>query len=149
VTNRKTVIVIGVVLAALFLGLHAYSSTQVGLAGQQSAPPDITARGVSIEQSRRMRAKEFAWDHEIQIALPSSYHRSNKAYPVLWVTDGSLQFQAAIEAVNVTEKGHLPEMIVVGIGAPPEALAETWVRRDYDFTPTTADQGFEVSAAVN
>src|SRR5688500_17435917 len=55
----------------------------------------VTAAGVTIEPSRRMRAKDYPWEHEIQVALPPSYSKTDEPFPVLWVTDGSLLFQLA------------------------------------------------------
>src|SRR4029077_4043685 len=66
---------------------------------QQTSCPNASRAGppgVFIEPSRRMRAEGFKWDHEIRIALPHSYHETNKAYPVLWVTDGSYWFNTAV-----------------------------------------------------
>jgi predicted alpha/beta superfamily hydrolase len=100
---------------------------------------NITAPGVAIEPSRRMRAANYPWDFEIRVALPPSYRTSHKSYPVLWVTDGGFQFGAALQAAYVSSKDHVPEMIVVGIGPPPEAAADTFKRRDFDFTPVVAE----------
>jgi predicted alpha/beta superfamily hydrolase len=82
-----------------------------------------------------MRAKGFKWDHEIRIALPQSYAETSKAYPVLWVTDGSYWFDTAAGIVNIYEHNNgVPEMIVVGIGAQPEDDNAYEARRLYDLT---------------
>lgn len=91
--------------------------------------------GVLIEPTRRMRGEGFDWDHEIQIALPVSYTQANKTYPVLRVTDGSYYFETAVSIVNVYSQKQVPEMIVVGIGIPPEASGEYHIRPIYEFTP--------------
>jgi predicted alpha/beta superfamily hydrolase len=96
----------------------------------------VTAAGVVIEPSRRMRADDYPWEHEIQIALPPSYGKTDRPFPVLWVTDGSMLFQLATALVASCAGEHMPEMIVVGIGAPPDALAETQMRRNFDFSPS-------------
>jgi predicted alpha/beta superfamily hydrolase len=98
--------------------------------------------GVTIEPPRRMRASGFKWDHEIQIALPASYSKSNETYPVLWVTDGSEFFETAVRVVNTYERKYVPAMIVVAIGVPREASAEFQARRTYDFIPDVV-RGFE------
>src|SRR5688572_26475152 len=65
---------------------------------------------VSIE-TRRMRGKDFEWEHDIQIALPQSYRKTDKAFPVLWVTDGLINFNLAAQVVNRLAKNHrLPQM---------------------------------------
>jgi predicted alpha/beta superfamily hydrolase len=102
------------------------------------------ARDVTIEPSRRIRAKGFNWDHEIQIALPPSYFKNNKAYPVLWVMDGGWWFEDAVTIVNVLGKKYLPEMIVIGVGSPREVSdEESEKRRLYDFTPTSNGPQFD------
>lgn len=98
--------------------------------------------GVTIEPSRRMRADGFEWDDEIQIALPPSYFKSKKDYPVLWVTDGAYWFESAVDIVDFTDADHLPEMIIVAIGAPPEAAAEIHTRRNYEFSPKNLGEDF-------
>jgi len=104
----------------------------------------VIAPDVSIEPSVRIRGKGFYWDHEIQVALPPSYQKSNKAYPVLWVTDGLINFDSAVEVVNGSMQKYWPEMIVVGVGGPPEAYTEFQARRDYEFTfSLTNSWGFE------
>jgi predicted alpha/beta superfamily hydrolase len=96
----------------------------------------VTAAGVTIEPSRRMRAKDYPWEHEIQVALPPSYGKTDEPFPVLWVTDGSLLFQLATALATACARQHMPEMIVVGIGSPPDATDQTQMRRNYDFSPT-------------
>jgi predicted alpha/beta superfamily hydrolase len=96
----------------------------------------LTAAGVTIEPSRRMRAKDYPWEHEIQIALPPSYAKTDEPFPVLWVTDGNLLFQLATALAAGCAREHMPEIIVVGIGSPPDAIKQTQMRRNYDFSPT-------------
>ena len=98
--------------------------------------PLATLYDVVIEPIRLMSAESSQWDYEIQIALPPSYHSSDKNYPVLWVTDGSFLFQQAVRTVNFDLKKHLPECIVVAVGDPPGVkLEEHQYRRAYDFGP--------------
>jgi predicted alpha/beta superfamily hydrolase len=96
----------------------------------------VKAAGVTIEAPRRMRAEGYPWEHEIQIALPASYSKTDAPYPVLWVTDGSMMFQLAAALVASCANHTIPEMIVIGIGAPPDAIAETQRRRTFDFSPS-------------
>ena len=100
-----------------------------------------------------MRAEGYPWEHDIQIALPPSYGKTDTRFPVLWVTDGEFFFASVAEAVTSCRGKHLPEMIVVAIGAPPEtgrANGEIQSRRTFDFGPNTimGYQGFG-SAAHN
>lgn len=96
----------------------------------------LDAAGVVIEPSRRMRAENYPWEHEVQVALPASYGKSDKHYPVLWVTDGSMLFQFATALTASCAGQQMPEMIVVGVGVPADAIAETQMRRNFDFSPT-------------
>ncbi|MCC7131686.1 MAG: alpha/beta hydrolase [Gemmatimonadales bacterium] len=98
----------------------------------------LKAAGVSIEPSRRMRAAGYPWEHQILVALPPSYGRTDQRYPVLWVTDGQFFFSAVTEVVTSCAGKHLPEMIVVAVGATPEAdqaRNEIQSRRTFDYSP--------------
>jgi len=106
----------------------------------QNPTPSVTVQrlheaGVLIEPRRRMRAEGYKWEHEIRIALPSSYRKENRTYSVLWVTDGHAFFEPAVGFATACAQKYIPEMIVVGIGAPPQASNESHMRRTYDFTP--------------
>jgi uncharacterized protein len=88
--------------------------------------------GMIAEPARRMHGNGIAWEHEIRVALPASYRTSNQSYPVLWALDGALDL-----AVNtIQEAGRsIPEMIIVSIGPPPEAMADFKFRRNWEFSP--------------
>lgn len=93
---------------------------------------------MSIEPAVAMRAAAFAWDYEIQVALPASYRAMpGKRYPVLWVTDGPFLLHLTVGLLNSLVIGALaPEMIVVGVGCSSDAgVAEFGRRRAIDFTP--------------
>lgn len=109
----------------------------------------VKAAGVTIAPARRIKAEGYPWDHEIQIALPPSYSKTEASFPVLWVTDGSMMFELAAALVASCANNTIPEMIVIGIGAPPDAIAETQRRRNFDFSPS-ATPGFNgFGSAVN
>ncbi len=101
----------------------------------------LRAAGATIEPSRRMRAEGYPWEHYIRIALPPSYHRdAGRHFPVLWVTDGQFFFSLLAELVTSCAGKSLPEMIVVAIGATPEAdqaKNEIQSQRSFDFGPNT------------
>jgi len=93
---------------------------------------------MSIEPARAMRTAAFDWDYEVQVALPASYGvMPDKAYPVLWLTDGPFLLPLAVGLLNTLVVGGLaPEMIIVGVGCASEAgAAEFGRRRSIDFTP--------------
>jgi predicted alpha/beta superfamily hydrolase len=95
-----------------------------------------------IEPSRLVRGNGFAWDHEVQVALPASYFHTDASYPVLWITDGSLFFDLAHGIVHLLSISGFPEFIVVGVGNPRDApVDEHHRRRMFDFFPE-ADPGW-------
>lgn len=87
---------------------------------------------------RQLTAPGARWSHEIQIALPPTYHLGEARYPVLWLMDGSISFSLAVGVLNTLGiTGEIPELLVVGVGAPRELDgAEFGNRRVYDLYPT-------------
>jgi predicted alpha/beta superfamily hydrolase len=79
----------------------------------------------TVEPPRTMQADGYPWDHEIRVALPSSYADSWMSYPVLWVTDNQLE-----TALSVL--GRI-DLIVVSVGASRAAGEDSLRRRGYDF----------------
>jgi uncharacterized protein len=89
-----------------------------------------------------VEAAGFDWPFEVQVALPATYDAApDQAYPVLWVTDGASFLPLAVGLLNLLAVGqHVPEMIVVAVGAAPEVgLAEYGMRRVSDFCPPGKD----------
>jgi predicted alpha/beta superfamily hydrolase len=81
----------------------------------------------SVEPPRTMRAPGFDWDHEIRVALPSTYAESDRTYPVLWIMDNELEPALAVLGPA--------QLIVVSVGAPPVPIKEHSRRRTFDFYP--------------
>jgi uncharacterized protein len=79
-------------------------------------------------------------EFQVFISLPTGYEKTGKAYPVLYVVDANLAFYTVTETVRYGSQMELelPEMIVVGIGYPPEVLDQLGETRFRDFTPTEA-----------
>lgn len=128
------------IAAAQSLSTPSLSQKSAWLDGLNRKPgyyPDGKS-GYLIQSSRTMRGNGLPWEHEVQVALPPSYFKGDKTYPVLWVTDGSYRFKWAIDTLILS--GVAQEMIIVAVGAPPDALGgldgvEVQKRRTYDFTP--------------
>lgn len=87
--------------------------------GAESFPWDVedaearraaASRWFTVEPPVLFRPPGHPWDLEARVALPRSYHESDRAYPVLWVTDNALD--EALPALGERD------LIVVGIGAP-------------------------------
>ena len=90
-----------------------------------------------VLQTRRMQGIDVPWPHDVHIALPPSYEHGDRSYPVLWVTDASLSFPLVVGLMNwLHTVQELPELIVIGVGAPDESdHAEFSARRTHDFYP--------------
>jgi len=129
-----------VIIAISLVSMSASSTTcaapKKALARSLSVNSKLGDSGALIEPSRRMRFRDSPWDYEIRIALPPSYNQTKNSYPVLWVIDGSYNFEAAVDQVTTSAKDHVPDMIVVSVGTPPEARNEFMRRRAYDFSST-------------
>ena len=99
---------------------------------------------MEVQPPQTMRSTAFDWDYEINVALPASYGDvPDRAYPVLWLTDGIGFFHLAIGVQNcLTWGGLAPELIIVSVGSPNGAgMAEAGRRRGIDFAPP-GDQYF-------
>jgi predicted alpha/beta superfamily hydrolase len=87
----------------------------------------------SIEPPKMMRAQGFRWEHEVRVALPWSYYRTDKTYPVLWITDNVLELALP---VLLGGGGGIPiELILVSVGAPRIPMRDFMARRHFDFLP--------------
>jgi uncharacterized protein len=97
---------------------------------QSSVPSEATLQSpfFAVQPSRTMRAPGFDWEHELRVALPLSYSRSSKAYPVLWILDNQLEHALTVLAGC--------DLILVSVGAGRVPRREFNVRRVFDFTPT-------------
>lgn len=93
--------------------------------------------GMNIEPKRTVKYDGARWSYEVRVALPASYRTSNRSYPVLWVTDGSMSFESAVHVASQFT-GPL-EMIVVSIGTSKEDSDQFSFRRDYDFSSNNKD----------
>jgi predicted alpha/beta superfamily hydrolase len=107
----------------------------------------VVPYAMSHQQSRMVRAEGYDYDHEVLIALPPGYHTSpDRAFPVLWATDGALLFDLTIGILNLfVPGGRVPAMIVVGVGHPSAEGMAGLAKRTVDFIPpeeavTTGDQ---------
>lgn len=82
---------------------------------------------VSLGQSARLWSRVLQEERRILIAMPASYSKTSRAYPVLYVLDAETQFvNAAAMTAGMAKNDVIPEMIVVGI---------TNTDRNRDLTP--------------
>jgi predicted alpha/beta superfamily hydrolase len=97
------------------------------LQGLVPSEPTLRSRFFTVESPRTMRATGFEWDHELRVALPSTYADTDRSYPVLWITDNELE-----PALSVLGDAQL---ILVGVGSDRVPLKEHSRRRTFDFYP--------------
>jgi predicted alpha/beta superfamily hydrolase len=86
---------------------------------------------------RDFQSAAFNYAHQVTVALPASYAaQPERTYPVLWVLDSPLMMRTVVGMLDVLVLGNLaPEMIVVGVGSPPEEGLAGVGRRVMDFSP--------------
>jgi predicted alpha/beta superfamily hydrolase len=121
------------VMAALcFASLAGPALSNPQLANVPGARANMT-----ILSPRNFKAEAIPYAHQVTVALPASYAvEAERKYPVLWVLDAPLNMRAVVGLLDVLVLGNLaPEMIVVGVGSPPEEGLAGVGRRIMDFSP--------------
>lgn len=107
------------------------------LANPQIATIPGARANMDILPPRSFQSEAFSYMHQVTVALPASYAaQPERAYPVLWVLDAPLIMRSVVGLLDVLVLGNLaPEMIVVGVGSPPEEGLAGVGRRVMDFSP--------------
>jgi hypothetical protein len=98
-----------------------------GLSAPTLANPQIASipgarANMNILPPRSFQSEAFSYLHQVTVALPAGYAaQPERTYPVLWVLDAPLIMRSVVGLLDVLVLGNLaPEMIVVGVGSPPE-----------------------------
>jgi predicted alpha/beta superfamily hydrolase len=75
---------------------------------------------------------------QVLVGLPYSYQTSDAAYPVLYVLDPEVFYATALETCRVRGgSGEVQEVIVVGVGYPPDvSFMEYGLKRAHEFSAT-------------
>ncbi len=138
-----------IALTLALCSLSAFAEEQEETTAPMELPDELAAvfspdsrmpsRG-TVDSVRLVRADGWAWDHEVRVYLPPSYHLTDRQYPALWITDNNLE---SIQGALVGDAlGFTPELIVVAVGAPADTNpAEFQRRRSYDFIPEKSLMG--------
>jgi predicted alpha/beta superfamily hydrolase len=109
------------------------------------AAPTVSAAPVALPRTERftLRSKATGFEYDIRIALPRSFTSSQNRYPVVVLLDADYSFPAAHAVVNhLTDRGRLPEMVVVGVGYADADDRDAYRRhRTRDYTPWFAPDG--------
>jgi predicted alpha/beta superfamily hydrolase len=92
---------------------------------------------LSDTETLSLHASRLGRDYEIDVALPPSYGKTQRRYPVVFVTDAPYAFPVtrAIEARVAGHSSELPEFILVGLGYAQGDTPEYSRRRDYTPSP--------------
>lgn len=117
------------------LGIVGISAS--ALANPQTATIPGARANMHVLPARSFQSEAFSYKHQVTVALPASYAaQPERAYPVLWVLDSPLIMRSVVGLLDVLVLGNLaPEMIVVGVGSPPEDGLAGVGRRVMDFSP--------------
>jgi predicted alpha/beta superfamily hydrolase len=79
-------------------------------------------------------------EFSIFVALPDTYAKGDKAYPVLYMVDANADFGIVTGTLrSLTFLNDIPEVVVVGIGYPVGTFKEALGFRTRDLTPTETD----------
>jgi predicted alpha/beta superfamily hydrolase len=107
------------------------------LANPQLATIPGARANMDILPPRSFQSDAFSYLHQVTVALPASYAaQPERTFPVLWVLDAPLIMRSVVGLLDVLVLGNLaPEMIVVGVGSPPEEGLAGVGRRVMDFSP--------------
>ncbi len=102
--GRLTVrLIVGALCGLALLGSQAFANPQL------ASTPGARAN-MNILEAQTVRGAKFAYDHEITVALPASYHAApDRKYPVLWVLDSPLMMRTV---------GGILDTLVIGNYAP-------------------------------
>lgn len=107
------------------------------LANPQTAAIPGARANMDVLPPRSFQSEAFPYAHQVTVALPASYAaQPERAYPVLWVLDSPLIMRSVVGLLDVLVLGNLaPEMIVIGVGSPPEEGLAGVGRRVMEFSP--------------
>ncbi|MBT0585119.1 alpha/beta hydrolase [Alteromonas oceanisediminis] len=123
--------------AYLFLIVLSAGAATTAVANPQLAYIPNARANMELLETRLHQSSQFDYKHAVTIALPASYQQQpDKSYPVLWVLDDPLVTRTAIATVDLLVAGNfIPEIIIIGVGSPPEEGMAGVGRRIVEFSP--------------
>ena len=90
-------------------------------------------------EARLLKSSIVNHTYRLHIALPTNYAKSDRTYPVVYVTDGNTLFPMVwVISGALSSDWQLPRLIIVGIGYDTDKVGELWRNRERDFLPTNA-----------
>ena len=106
-------------------------------AGALAAPAPYVLDNTEV---RELRSQSLKRDYQLLVALPESYARSQRRYPVLFVTDANYAFPLVRSiAQRLAKHAGMEEVIVVGLSYAKGESGMYSRRRDY--TPSVPRRG--------
>lgn len=123
-----------VLLICSILGSGIWTSVD---ANPQLATISDARANMEMLEPFSVQTETFPYSHQVTVVLPASYRvQERREYAVLWVPDAPLLLRTIVGLLDVMVIGNLsPELIVVGIGSPPEEGLKGVGRRVMDFSP--------------
>ena len=101
------------------LGVSALPMQSISATQTQDRTAANSIAQISIGETLYITSRQLNETREIRVALPPSYARSSRRYPVIYTTDGESLFLPTASAVQfmttASELPQMPEAIVVGI----------------------------------
>lgn len=89
---------------------------------------------------RHLTSSSNGEGYTISVWFPPSYSTSTKTYPVLYLTDGDLNFSLVPNlALGLIWDNQLPEIIIVGVGHDIQSYKDWSSGRNRDLGPTVVD----------
>jgi uncharacterized protein len=130
-----------------FVGLRALVFGIVLLLNLQCATPPSSVE-VSLPRTRvENLTPTNGSPYRLYVGLPRSYE-SGKKFPTVFLLDPEYSFGIVLNIVEpLSDRGDLPEAIVVGIGYPEGIEGDGWLKRyrterTRDYTPTYSPKGY-------
>lgn len=103
----------------------------------QPHPPVV----LSNSEVRFMWSQNTGVGHKLYVALPKSYHKSTRSYPLVILLDADYSFPIAKGvAEHLGDRKGLPEVLIVAIGYA--GSPQYRVNRTRDYTPTRSEVGY-------
>jgi len=104
----------------------------VGIASAQSAglklsPTNLLPKAWGNTYKATIRSKYLNETRTVNLFVPASFNTTKRKYPVIFLSDGEYNFEAAaVASYELEQSGHIPECIVAAIETP---------HRTQDLTP--------------
>lgn len=91
------------------------------------APTNLLPKAWGTTYKATIRSKFLGEIRTINLFVPASFQNTKRKYPVIFLSDGEYNFEAAaVASYELEQSGHIPECIVAAIETP---------HRTQDLTP--------------